>query len=74
MTLVPDDPLAPGTAFTVTIDPSVADAAGNALGAPVSWSFTTATPPGEVVDDTAAEFAADHRTGHLRVGDRRRRR
>ena len=58
VTLVPDDPLAPGTDYTVTVDASVADAAGNALGAPVSWSFTTATPPGEVVDDTAADFAA----------------
>jgi YVTN family beta-propeller protein len=46
-TLTPSAPLAASTTFTVTVrggatDPRVKDAAGNALAANTSWSFTTA--------------------------------
>ncbi len=41
-TLVPDADLAGGTLYTVTVDASVADVAGNPLGADDTWGFTTA--------------------------------
>ena len=41
--LSPDVPLAPSTAYTVTLTAAITDAAGNPLaGAPVTWTFTTA--------------------------------
>jgi len=40
--LIPAAPLAEGTTFTATIGQAVKDEAGNTLGAPFSWSFTTA--------------------------------
>ncbi|MGH8566428.1 MAG: Ig-like domain-containing protein [Gammaproteobacteria bacterium] len=43
LTLIPLVPLAGSTAHTVDIGPDVKDLAGNALGAPVSSTFTTAT-------------------------------
>ena len=49
-TLNPTADLSLGTTYTATvrggtIDPAVKDAAGNALAASVSWSFTTSGPP-----------------------------
>ncbi|MDX6554379.1 MAG: hypothetical protein QOD86_574, partial [Miltoncostaeaceae bacterium] len=41
-TLDPVADLAPATSYTATVAGSVADAAGNPMGAPQSWSFTTA--------------------------------
>ena len=41
-TLVPDTDLVEGTLYTVTVDASVADVAGNPLGADETWGFTTA--------------------------------
>ena len=49
-TLVPSSPLSAGATYTATLrggasDPRVKDAAGNALPASLSWSFTTASGP-----------------------------
>ncbi|WP_153506153.1 DUF4082 domain-containing protein [Cumulibacter manganitolerans] len=41
-TFTPSAPLAAGGAYSASVE-SAADAAGNQLGAPVSWSFTTAS-------------------------------
>jgi len=49
VTFQPDLPLVPNTTYTATIAASVKDLAGNLLGSPASWSFTTSvedlTPP-----------------------------
>ena len=48
-TLTPTSPLNSSTLYTATVAGSVTDVAGNALGSPVTWSFTTvdadSTPP-----------------------------
>jgi uncharacterized protein YfaS (alpha-2-macroglobulin family) len=44
LVLRPTAPLAPATRYTATIDPALADLRGVELGAPFSWSFTTAWP------------------------------
>ena len=43
--LVPSALLAPNTIYTATLSGSVADTAGNPLGADVAWSFTTGNAP-----------------------------
>ena len=65
VTLDPSGDLTPSTEYTVTVDGSVADAAGNALGADDTWSFTTSAPLSFVVDDTAADFGAGSVAGTL---------
>ena len=55
------DPLAdlePATQYTVTVAASVADTAGNQLGAPDTWTFTTPVPLSFLVDTTVADFGA----------------
>ena len=42
VTFTPAAPLAPGTAYTATVG-GATDAAGNGMGAPVTWTFTTAS-------------------------------
>ncbi len=43
VTFLPTAPLAPSVLYTVTIDESVTDLAGNSLSADYVWSFTTGT-------------------------------
>lgn len=58
-TLNPSANLAAGTTYTVTVAGSVTDAVGNALGAPVSWTFTTTSAVAKVLEDTtASQFGA----------------
>ncbi len=58
-TLNPNANLAPGTRYTVTVAGSVADAAGNPLGAAQTWSFTTGTSVTVSLEDTSvADFGA----------------
>ena len=57
-TLDPNADLDPSAVYTVTVDGSVEDQAGNALGAPDSWSFTTAAPSFNFTDTTVADFGA----------------
>ena len=57
-TLDPLADLAPATQYTVTVAASVADAAGNELGAPDTWTFTTSVPLSYLVDTTVADFGA----------------
>jgi hypothetical protein len=51
--LRPDAPLLIGASYTVTISGSVADVAGNQLGADVAWTFSAS---GALTDTTAADF------------------
>ncbi|WP_300667590.1 Ig-like domain-containing protein [Desulfoluna sp.] len=44
-TVTPESPLAPLTAYTFTLTPGIQDTAGNALAAPVVWTFTTQAAP-----------------------------
>jgi hypothetical protein len=37
--------LTPATTYTARLDPTIRDAIGNPLGAPITWSFTTAAAP-----------------------------
>jgi PKD repeat protein len=48
MVLTPTSPLDEGTTYTVTISGTAEDAAGNPLGAPYAFSFTTVAPGGAV--------------------------
>ncbi len=57
-TLDPNADLDPSAVYTVTVDGSVEDLGGNALGAPDSWSFTTATPSFNFTDTTVSDFGA----------------
>ena len=43
-TLTPSSPLTLGTGYTVTVAGTVADLAGNDLGSPDTWTFTTVPP------------------------------
>lgn len=57
-TLNPNSNLAPSTRYTVTVAGSVTDAAGNPLGAPATWSFTTGAAVATVLEDTSmAQFS-----------------
>lgn len=69
-TLNPNEDLAPGTAYTVTVAGTVSDAAGNRLGSPDTWSFTTASTVAAVLEDsTLAQFAAGTPGGSTYVAD-----
>ena len=57
-TLDPNADLDPSAVYTVTVDGSVEDQAGNTLGAPDSWSFTTAAPSFGFTDTTVSDFGA----------------
>ena len=60
LTFIPSAPLAPGTTYTARVAASVADSHGHTLGAPYTWTFTTAGAPlpdagvvdGSIVDVT----------------------
>ncbi|HEY7201219.1 MAG TPA: DUF4082 domain-containing protein [Candidatus Dormibacteraeota bacterium] len=53
----PSQPLELGTTYTATVDAAV-DAAGHAMAAPFSWTFTTEQPcPCALIPDTAAPSA-----------------
>ena len=55
-TLDPDADLEPATTYEVTVAGSVEDAAGNALGADDTWTFTTGGL--SLIDTTSADFGA----------------
>ena len=57
-TLNPSSDLDPNAVYTVTVDGSVADQAGNQLGAADTWSFTTSPPIQNLVDTTVSDFSA----------------
>ena len=57
-TLDPNADLDPSAVYTVTVDGSVEDQAGHPLGAPDSWSFTTAALTFGFTDTTASDFGA----------------
>ena len=59
-TLNPTSNLAYESTYQATVAGSVTDLSDNALGAPVTWSFTTmqAPPPPPPGDDTLADFSA----------------
>ena len=45
VTFTPSSGLAPSATYTATLGTGLKDAAGNALAAPVAWTFTTGVPP-----------------------------
>jgi len=45
-TFTPAAPLAHATAYTATVTTAASDLAGNSLGAPAAWTFTTVDAPG----------------------------
>ena len=57
-TLDPNADLDPSAVYTVTVDGTVEDQVGNALGAPDSWSFTTAALSFNFTDTTVSDFSA----------------
>ena len=57
-TLTPTGALDPLSLYTVTVDGSVKDLAGNPLGANDSWSFTTAALTFSFTDTTVSDFGA----------------
>ena len=57
-TLDPNADLDPSAVYTVTVDGSVEDVGGNPLGAPDSWSFSTAAPSFNLTDTTVSDFSA----------------
>ncbi len=73
--LTPAAALAANTTYTATLSATVTDLAGNAMGAPVTWSFTTVAPPpagliaayafDETTGATAADASGSGRTGTL---------
>ncbi len=65
-TLVPSQPLQSGATFTATLTSGIRSAAGVALAAPVSWSFTTANCPCSVLSSVATPSSL-----HLSVVDGR---
>ena len=66
-TLTPSSPLAGGTAYTARLDGSVSASDGTPLGAPVSWSFTTAACPCQLFGDQAQPAAQPAGTYELGV-------
>jgi hypothetical protein len=58
--LTPTSPLAPGTTYTASVL-AASDTTGNALSAPVSWSFTTGTT--SIKQTTAADFLTGSLSG-----------
>ena len=61
--LNPSADLAPFTAYDVTVAGSVADVAGNPLGSPATWSFTTGAATLSMIDTTVADFGAGSPSG-----------
>ena len=57
-TLNPSSDLSGSTAYTVTVDASVADASNNTLGTDDTWTFTTAAVLSTLTDTTTAQFGA----------------
>ena len=57
-TLTPTGALDPLSLYTVTVEGSVKDLAGNPLGANDSWSFTTAALTFSFTDTTVSDFGA----------------
>src|SRR6185436_17638455 len=53
-TVTPDHPLADGTTYVATLTTAIRAADGAALAAPVTWSFTTSTPPPDTTPPTVA--------------------
>ena len=73
-TLTPTGALDPLSLYTVTVDGSVKDLAGNPLGANDSWSFTTAALTLQLHrHDRLGLRRRQPRRQHLRLPDRRRR-
>ncbi|MDL1916885.1 DUF4082 domain-containing protein, partial [Anaerolineae bacterium CFX4] len=59
VTIDPDADLAFATTYTVTVAATVADLAGNPLGTPNTWTFTTEdAPPISLTDTTIVDFGA----------------
>lgn len=58
-TLTPASPLPPATTFEAAVTDAITDAAGNGLGAPVTWTFTTLPTP----DTTAPSVVSIDPTG-----------
>ena len=56
ITLDPSSALAKGTTYTVTVESTVTDMAGNPLGADAVWNFTTVLD--SVTDTTVTDFTA----------------
>ena len=57
-TLDPSADLSPATTYRVTVAASVADLAGNTLGADDTWTFTTGVLILSATDTTVADFSA----------------
>ncbi len=71
-TLTPNAALASSTAYTATVTVGVTDLAGNAMGAPRTWSFTTAaagdtTPPTITARSPAVNATNVSRTANVTV-------
>ena len=56
VTITPSAQLEKGKTYTVTVKSTLADPAGNLLGADASWSFSTV--PDSITDTTVADFSA----------------
>jgi methionine-rich copper-binding protein CopC len=67
-TLTPTQPLTGSTAYTATLDTTVAAADGTPLAAPVTWSFTTAVCPCSLYGPTAAPASTNNPVRDGRVG------
>ena len=62
-TLDPSADLSPATTYRVTVAASVADLAGNTLGADDTWTFTTGVLILSATDTTVADFSAGSTLG-----------
>jgi hypothetical protein len=63
MTFTPTDPLAAATTYTGTITTGARDVAGNALGSPFVWSFTTGSTLDAVAPTVSSTDPSDAGTG-----------
>ena len=60
----PDEDFSPSTKYTATVTTGVRDLAGNALAAPVSWSFSTGSgPKGASTQEQKEQLAATDKGG-----------
>ena len=66
-TFTPSAPLVAGTAYTATLDASIAAADGTPLGSSTVWSFTTIAPPTVTAVTPAAGAAYVSRSGPVTV-------
>ena len=64
ITLQPSSVLLLGVTYEATVQPSVTDVAGNALGAESTWTFTVNST---ITDATAAQFASGTADANVRV-------